>query len=102
MHATPLPIDLVEPDAPAPVGDRFPCHLFAPEVCWPVPPEAVLRADKPAITFPVTAAQAHIDDGLARRRDRGLAPITTGIAVASLVFIALFLLVDVITRRLAP
>lgn len=45
---TPLPIDLVEPDAPAPVGDRLPCHLFAAEVDWPTAAEAVLRADKPS------------------------------------------------------
>lgn len=43
-----MPIDLVEPDAPAPAGDRLPCHLFADEVEWPTAAEAVLRADKPA------------------------------------------------------
>lgn len=42
-----LPIDLVEPDAPEPAGDRLPCHLFADEVDWPTAAEAVLRADKP-------------------------------------------------------
>lgn len=42
-----MPVQLVEPDEPAHVGDRAPCHLFAPEVAWPVPPAAVLRADKP-------------------------------------------------------
>lgn len=25
----PLPIDLVEPDEPAPVGDRWPCHVLS-------------------------------------------------------------------------
>lgn len=43
--APPLPIDLAEPDAPAPVGDRWPCHLF-----FALPPEplpAVLRQDRP-------------------------------------------------------
>lgn len=43
-----LPIDLVEPCEPAPRGDRFPAHLFMAALEWPVPPEAVLRADKPA------------------------------------------------------
>jgi hypothetical protein len=38
-----LPIDLVEPDAPALVGDRVPCHLFMPEVAWPDPVGPVLR-----------------------------------------------------------
>lgn len=39
----PLPIHLVEPDEPAPVGDRWPCHVF-----WALPPEPlgpVLRPD---------------------------------------------------------
>lgn len=38
-----LPIDLVVPDEPAPVGDRWPCHVF-----WALPPEPlgpVLRPD---------------------------------------------------------
>lgn len=47
MHRPPLPIDLVRPCDPAPVGDCVPWHLFAPEVPWPVPPDAVLRADRP-------------------------------------------------------
>lgn len=46
MPTSSLPIDLVEPDAPAPAGDRLPCHLFAEEVDWPTAPEAVLRADR--------------------------------------------------------
>ena len=40
----PMVIDLVEPDAPAPVGDRVPCHLFMPEVAWPAVLPPVLRA----------------------------------------------------------
>jgi len=39
-----MTIDLVEPDAPAPVGDRVPCHLFMPEVAWPATLPPVLRA----------------------------------------------------------
>ena len=37
-------IDLAEPDAPAPVGDPAPCHLFMPEVAWHAPLPPVLRA----------------------------------------------------------
>ena len=37
-------IDVAEPDAPAPVGDRVPCHLFMPEVAWPAVLPPVLRA----------------------------------------------------------
>lgn len=42
--AEPLPIDLAEPDAPAPVGDRVPCHLFWAPPADPLPP--VLRRDR--------------------------------------------------------
>lgn len=46
--AGPLPIDLAEPDAPAPVGDRVPCHLFWAPPAEPLPP--VLRRDRaPAV-----------------------------------------------------
>lgn len=41
-----LPIDLVEPDAPAPQGDRLPCHLFMPEVEWPEALPPVLRTPR--------------------------------------------------------
>lgn len=41
-----LPIDLVEPDAPAPQGDRVPCHLFMPEVAWSQPLPPVLRTPR--------------------------------------------------------
>lgn len=41
----PLPIDLAEPDAPAPVGDRWPCHVFWAPLAEPLPP--VLRVDRP-------------------------------------------------------
>lgn len=44
LRATAKPIiTLLEPDTPAPVGDRVPCHLFMPEVEWPVPPTEVIR-----------------------------------------------------------
>ena len=39
-------IDVAEPDAPAPVGDRVPCHLFMPEVAWPAVLPPVLRAPR--------------------------------------------------------
>ena len=42
----PLPIDLVEPDAPAPVGDRLPCHLFMPEVAWHAALPPILRTPR--------------------------------------------------------
>lgn len=41
-----LPIDLVEPCAPAPQGDRVPCHLFMPEVGWPATLGPVLRPER--------------------------------------------------------
>ena len=41
-----LPIDLVEPDAPAPKGDRVPCHLFMSEVAWPAVLPPILRAPR--------------------------------------------------------
>lgn len=37
-------IGLVEPHAPAPVGDRVPCHLFMPEVPWRAPLPPVIRS----------------------------------------------------------
>lgn len=40
----PLMVDLAEPDAPAPVGDRVPCHLFWALPAEPLPP--VLRRDR--------------------------------------------------------
>lgn len=40
----PLLADLAEPDAPAPVGDRVPCHLFWAPPAEPLPP--VLRRDR--------------------------------------------------------
>jgi hypothetical protein len=40
---SPLLIDLVEPDEPALAGDAVPCHLFMPEVSWPVPVGPVIR-----------------------------------------------------------
>ena len=40
-----MPIDLVEPEEPAPAGDRVPCHLFMPDVAWPRPLGPVLRSD---------------------------------------------------------
>lgn len=40
----PLLVDVAEPDAPAPVGDRVPCHLFWAPPAEPLPP--VLRADR--------------------------------------------------------
>lgn len=42
-----FPIVLVEPHAPAPVGDRWPCHWFSPEVEWPAAVGPVLRSDRP-------------------------------------------------------
>jgi hypothetical protein len=44
-----LPITLAEPDAPAPVGDPVPCHLF-----WALPPEPlppVLRPDSGMVSL---------------------------------------------------
>lgn len=38
-----LPIDVAVPDEPAPVGDRWPCHLFWAPPAEPLPP--VLRPD---------------------------------------------------------
>lgn len=43
-RAAPLPIDLVEPDEPAPVGDRWPCHVFWAPMPEPLGP--VLRKDR--------------------------------------------------------
>lgn len=37
VAAPPLLIDLVEPDAPEPWGDRLPCHLLMREVEWHAP-----------------------------------------------------------------
>ena len=51
--APPLPIDLAEPDAPAPVGDRRPCHVFWAPMPEPLGP--VLRPD--AGRLPFTPAQ---------------------------------------------
>lgn len=45
-HWRSLPIELVEPDAPAPQGDRVPCHLFMPEVGWPEALPPVLRTPR--------------------------------------------------------
>lgn len=41
----PLLVDVAEPDAPAPAGDRVPCHLFWAPLADPLPP--VLRPDRP-------------------------------------------------------
>lgn len=38
-----MPIDLVEPCPARVEGDRLPCHLFMPEVAWPVPVGEVIR-----------------------------------------------------------
>lgn len=43
LVTAPLPIDLVEPDEPAPVGDRWPCHVFWAPMTEPLGP--VLRPD---------------------------------------------------------
>lgn len=47
-----LPVTLIEPHAPAPVGDRWPCHWFSPEVEWPAPVGPVLRRDRPVAALP--------------------------------------------------
>lgn len=39
-----MPIDVAVPDEPAPVGDRWPCHLFWAPLAEPLPP--VLRPDR--------------------------------------------------------
>lgn len=41
----PLLVDVAEPDVPAAVGDRVPCHLFWAPLAEPLPP--VLRPDRP-------------------------------------------------------
>jgi hypothetical protein len=84
-----LPIDLVEPDAPALVGDRVPCHLFMPEVAWPDPVGPVIRM-RPRreywlLTRPVAPSTAFDD----------LSDLDSMIGVASLipVFLCVTLLV---------
>jgi len=84
-----LPIDLVEPDAPALVGDRVPCHLFMPEVAWSAPVGPVIRM-RPRreywlLTRPVAPSTA-VDD---------LSDLDSMIGVASLipVFLCVTLLV---------
>jgi hypothetical protein len=61
-----LPIDLVEPDEPAPVGDRVPCHVFMPEVPWPAPVGPVIRMrprrERWLLACPAAAPVAHAPD----------------------------------------
>lgn len=113
---TPLPIDLVEPCAAAPAGDRLPCHLLEPAVSWPVPPDAVLRPDAPPRAFThaqvAAAMQRHIDEGLAYRRARRrsvvhpdvLAPVlvysTVGLTIACACFAFGWFVVPAIIRAL--
>lgn len=47
----PLLVDVAEPDAPAPVGDRVPCHLFWAPPADPLPP--VLRRDRAPVVHRV-------------------------------------------------
>lgn len=45
LSLPPLLVDVAEPDVPAAVGDRVPCHLFWAPPAEPLPP--VLRVDRP-------------------------------------------------------
>lgn len=51
------PLSIAEPCAAAPVGDRWPCHLFALDLPEPLPP--VLRADRSST--PLERLQAAAD-----------------------------------------
>lgn len=67
-------IDLAEPDSPAPVGDRVPCHLFMPEVDWPAVLPPVLRTPRRELYLqtvepwsPAYPALDDLDDEIWRR-----------------------------------
>lgn len=62
VPSPPLPIDLVEPDEPAPVGDRWPCHVFWAPLPDPLGP--VLRPDAGRV---MGAAWIRMPDGQWRR-----------------------------------
>lgn len=57
--ATPLPIDLAEPDEPAPVGDRRPCHVFWAPLPEPLGP--VLRPDSACYVPPPLSIRPLLD-----------------------------------------
>lgn len=87
-----LPIQLIEPDQPAPQGDPCPRHLFMSDVQWPEPIGPVLRQDLPDVPrrdlflLPPPASTGDVD-GLENLEDVRSDDIF-GLLVSAVVFFA--------------